>query len=144
MSSSPKYQDMAGKPMFQAKPSTGVSVTKACVTVRGPRLWNVIPQNQHDIGDPVTIKEKLTEFVKSCPDEPPVTGYSYRNGNSLLDWNGDKTASTVVFYSSCWLFASRLLFPLQLLSRSLPHISTVPTIRKLRLSNKLLSKYPVR
>ena len=42
------------------------------------------------------FKATLTNFpnfVKSFPDEPPATGYTRRNGNSLLDWSGDKTVS---------------------------------------------------
>ena len=39
------------------------------------------------------FKAALTNFVKSFPDEPPAPGYSRRNGNSLLDWSGDKTVS---------------------------------------------------
>ena len=41
------------------------------------------------------FKAALTNFVKSFPDEPPAPGYSRRNGNSLLDWSGDKTVSTL-------------------------------------------------
>ena len=61
--------------------------------VTGPRLWNVIPPHMHTIEDPLLFKSALTSFVKSFPDEPPVQGYSRRNGNSLLDWSGDKTVS---------------------------------------------------
>ena len=41
------------------------------------------------------FKAALTNFVKSFPDEPPAPGYSRQNGNSLLDWSGDKTVSTL-------------------------------------------------
>ena len=61
--------------------------------VTGPRLWNVIPIHMHTIEDPMQFKVALTNFVKSFPDEPPAPGYSRRNGNSLLDWSGDKTVS---------------------------------------------------
>ena len=63
--------------------------------VTGPRLWNVIPPHMHLIEDPLQFKAELTTFVNSFPDEPPVQGYSRRNGNSLLDWSGDKTVSTL-------------------------------------------------
>ena len=63
--------------------------------VTGPRLWNVIPTHMHTIEDPMQFKAALTNFVKSFPDEPPAPGYSRRNGNSLLDWSGDKTVSTL-------------------------------------------------
>ena len=61
--------------------------------VTGPRLWNVIPPHMHTIEDPLLFKAELTTFVNSFPDEPPVQGYSRRNGNSLLDWSVDKTVS---------------------------------------------------
>ena len=37
------------------------------------------------------FKLALTNVVKSFPEEPPAPGYSRRNGNSLLNWSGDKT-----------------------------------------------------
>ena len=60
--------------------------------VTGPRLWNVIPTHMHTIEDPMQFKVALTNFVKSFPDEPPAPGYSRRNGNSILDWSGDKNS----------------------------------------------------
>jgi len=60
--------------------------------VVGPRLWNIIPAHLHGIEEPLLFKEKLTEFVKSFPDEPSVAGYICRSGNSLLDWTKNKAA----------------------------------------------------
>ena len=54
-----------------------------------------IPTHMHTIEDPMQFKVALTNFVKSFPDEPPAPGYSRRNGNSLLDWSGDKTVSVL-------------------------------------------------
>ena len=68
--------------------------------VMGPRLWNIIPTNLHLIEDPLHFKSLLTEFVTSIPDEPPVTGYSCRNGNSLLSWSAEKTATSLHGWSA--------------------------------------------
>ena len=46
----------------------------------------------HTIEDPMQFKVALTNFVKSFPDEPPAPGYSRQNGNSILDWSGDKNS----------------------------------------------------
>ena len=66
------------------------TVYDSSFAVTGPRLWNTIPPHLHSIEDPDHFKSMLTDFVKSFPDEPPISGYSCRNGNSLLDWNSTK------------------------------------------------------
>ncbi len=53
----------------------------------GPRLWNILPGQLHHMADLQQFKNALTEFLKSFPDTPPVSGYSGANNNSLLDWN---------------------------------------------------------
>ena len=68
--------------------------------VMGPRLWNIIPTNLHLIEDPLRFKSLLTEFVTSIPDEPPVTGYCCQNGNSLLNWSAEKTATSLHGWSA--------------------------------------------
>ena len=35
------------------------------------------------------FKERLTSFLMSIPDKPPVKGYSTQNSNSILDWRKD-------------------------------------------------------
>ena len=42
----------------------------------GPRLWNTIPSHLHSVADPLQFKIKLTEFLKTIPDEPHVSGYN--------------------------------------------------------------------
>ena len=55
--------------------------------VMGPRLWNLVPVGIRSIESMEQFKSLLTAFVNSFPDEPPVRGYSARNGNSLLEWH---------------------------------------------------------
>ena len=54
--------------------------------VIGPRLWNLLPGSLHLLSSKEQFKIKLTEFLKSFPDTPPVSGYSCINSNSILDW----------------------------------------------------------
>ena len=37
------------------------------------------------------LKNKLTDYLNSIPDNPPVSSYSCVNGKSLLDWKLAKT-----------------------------------------------------
>ena len=71
------------------------SLYDSSFAVIGPRLWNIIPSNLHTIEDPLQFKIKLTAFLKTFPDEPPVSNYCRQNGNSLLDWNMNKAAATL-------------------------------------------------
>ena len=59
----------------------------ASFAVHGPRLWNTIPSSFTNEPDFQHFKNRLTEFILTVPDTPPVTGYVSVNGNSLLDWN---------------------------------------------------------
>ena len=58
--------------------------------VLGPKLWNYLPSHLPAIADLVGFKQKLTIFLLSFPDNPPVGGYVTVNNNSLLDWCTNK------------------------------------------------------
>ena len=62
------------------------SLYDSSFAVLGPRLWNIIPCSLTHEPDFQQFKNSVTKFVQSVPDEPPVTGYSTTNTNSLLDW----------------------------------------------------------
>ena len=64
----------------------------ASFAVMGPRLWNIIPGNLHSIDSLLRFKMNLKAFLKTFPDEPPVSGYICRNDNSLLEWNENKAS----------------------------------------------------
>ncbi|KAL5257662.1 hypothetical protein ACHWQZ_G012546 [Mnemiopsis leidyi] len=57
--------------------------------VMGPRLWNCLPARINTIETFGLFKERLTSFLMSIPDKPPVKGYSTQNSNSILDWRKD-------------------------------------------------------
>ena len=67
--------------------------------VIGPRLWNTLPRNVSIITCQQQFKDKLTDYVFSVLDLPPVRGYTSPNKNSLLDWDQNKA----VALQSGWL-----------------------------------------
>ena len=67
--------------------------------VLGPRLWNTLPKDLTCISSQHEFKEKLSSYVSSFPDLPPVRGYTCPNSNSLLDWLMNKA----VAQQSGWL-----------------------------------------
>lgn len=66
------------------------SLYDSSFAVNGPRLWNTIPIQLPSIADPEQFKIKLTDFLLTIPDKPPVKGYCYSNKNSILDWYQNK------------------------------------------------------
>ena len=56
-------------------------------TVKGPRLWNLLPNHLTTKTNINTFKIGLGKFLDNIPDKPPVTGYTYRNDNSILSYN---------------------------------------------------------
>ena len=57
----------------------------------GPKLWNCIPTDIREIGEPASFKANLDLFLREVPDLPPTPGYPSRNRNLLTDWcNGNR------------------------------------------------------
>ena len=55
--------------------------------IMGPRLWNLVPKQIQFINTSVEdFKCKLSKFLDLFPDQPPTSGYSRINNNSLLQW----------------------------------------------------------
>ena len=55
-------------------------------SIRAARLWNAIPPGVTRITDLEAFKTQLSVFLNSFPDNPPTSGYSAPNNNSLLAW----------------------------------------------------------
>ena len=53
--------------------------------VMGPKLWNCLPAQINQITEFQVFKTQLSRFLDAIPDQPPVTGYSRRSTNSILD-----------------------------------------------------------
>lgn len=68
-------------------------------TVLGPRLWNTIPSELTQISSQQQFKNRLTNYLFSIPDKPPVQGYSCANNNSLLSWSENKAESQLLWWS---------------------------------------------
>ena len=60
--------------------------------VQGPKLWNAIPYHLNVIQDLQQVKDRLTKFMLSLPDKPPIRGYATLNSNSLLCGRNDRGA----------------------------------------------------
>ena len=67
-----------------AKPKT---LYEHSFAVQGPRLWNIVPKKLKAVKHLNDFKEKLSGFLLSFPDKPPVKGYTRENRNSLIDWH---------------------------------------------------------
>ena len=51
--------------------------------VVGPTLWNTLPADITTIEGGENFKIKLTSYLKTLRDEPPISGYVRRDDNSL-------------------------------------------------------------
>ncbi|MCP4494602.1 MAG: reverse transcriptase family protein, partial [Gammaproteobacteria bacterium] len=58
----------------------------ASFAVNGPKLWNTLPKSINSIQDLDTFKIHLGKFLEAIPDNPPTTGYTTANANSMLNW----------------------------------------------------------
>ena len=54
--------------------------------VRGPKLWNTVPENIRAAVSFDSFKVSLSEFLALIPDNPPITGYSCSWSNSVVDY----------------------------------------------------------
>ena len=78
--------------------------------VQGPKLWNAIPYHLNVIRDFEHFKDKLTKFMLSLPDKPPIRGYTPQNTNSLLCWRNKRD------FTSLW-GGQKMWWPRQLLTK---------------------------
>ena len=58
--------------------------------VQGPILWNAMPHHLNTIPDLEQFKSKLTQFLLSIPDKPPIRGWNPPNRNTLLCWKNER------------------------------------------------------
>ena len=75
-------------PLVKGCSQRNQSLYDSSFAVLGARLWNIVPVDIKPIRSFLSFKEKLSRFLASFPDNPPVRGYSCTNSNSLLDWAG--------------------------------------------------------
>ena len=58
----------------------------ASFAVNGPKLWNTLPKEVNSLDKLDTFKIHLGKFLEAIPDNPPTTGYTAANANSILNW----------------------------------------------------------
>ena len=75
-------------PLVKGCSQRNQSLYDGSFSVLGARLWNVVPAKVKSLKTFLNFKEKLSEFLATFPDTPPVLGYSCTNSNSLIDWAG--------------------------------------------------------
>ena len=56
--------------------------------VNGPRMWNAMPASLSKIDSENSFKIKLTNYLFSLEDKPPITGYVRSNNNTLIEVSG--------------------------------------------------------
>ena len=54
----------------------------------GPALFNCVPKQIKEKESLLSFKTALDKFLRSVPDEPPISGYPNQNGNTILEWAG--------------------------------------------------------
>ena len=65
-------------------------------TYRAAALFNIIPKDvKNSVSLPV-FKNRLDNFLRGLPDQPPVHGYVRANNNSILDWANFKWRGEVL------------------------------------------------
>ena len=86
-------------PLVKGCSQRNQSLYDGSFAVLGARLWNIVPVDIKSIRSFLSFKEKLSRFLASFPDNPPVRGYSCANSNSLLDWAGARRSwHTMAFH----------------------------------------------
>ena len=61
----------------------------------GPKLWNSLPYQLNSLDRFEMFKIRLTAFLLTVPDKPPVKGYVSPNSNSILSWRVDRDAAAL-------------------------------------------------
>ena len=92
----PRFGNLAIIPSAR-KNSTSVnrSLFDNSFAVQGPKLWNAISYHLNVIQDLQLFKDRLTKFMLSLPDKPPIRGYATLNSNSLLCWRNDRGTTSL-------------------------------------------------
>ena len=60
--------------------------------VKAAQLWNLLPKETKTLESLEAFKASLSTFMGKIVDEPPVTGYTTTDRNSMLDKSGPRIA----------------------------------------------------
>ena len=73
--------------LSRSSSSSNQTLYDSSFAVRGPRLWNIVPENVKAAVSFDSFKNSLSDFLALIPDEPPVAGYRSSWSNSLVDYS---------------------------------------------------------
>ena len=62
------------------------SLYESSFAVRGPSLWNLLPKDARSQTKLDAFKISISHFLATLPDQPPVSGYTTTNDNSISSW----------------------------------------------------------
>ena len=70
-------------PKSKSSSAANQTLFDSSFSVQGPILWNAMPHHLNIIQDLEQFKSKLTQFLLSIPDRPPIRGCNPNNKNTL-------------------------------------------------------------
>ena len=92
----PRFGLQAIVPSVNRKSSaSNQTIRDSSFSIMGPRLWNCVPYQLTSISELSLFKGKITKFLLTVPDKPPLRGYTTANSNSILDWRSDRDATSL-------------------------------------------------
>lgn len=84
----PRFGVKCRRPISKAKRVHTRTLYNNSFASNAPALFNSIPKKVKDKGTLSTFKSALDKHLTSIPDRPPISGYPFLNGNSILEWTG--------------------------------------------------------
>ena len=76
-------------------PSSAKTLVDSSFSVRATKLWNKLPKTVNTSDSLDTFKVLLGYFLRQFPDQPPVSGYTTQNSNSIIDWTNQSSGSQI-------------------------------------------------
>lgn len=74
-------------PALNTKASkAAVSVYDHSFKVSAAQMWNILPKEVNEKITLESFKTALGDMLQKLPDEPPVSGYTTINNNTIVDW----------------------------------------------------------
>ena len=70
----------------KSAPMSAQTLFDSSFAVHAGKLWNTLPESCSTVKQLDSFKIHLSNFLRQYPDKPPIKGYTYQNGNSIIDW----------------------------------------------------------
>ena len=84
----PRFGTKCRRPISKAKRLHTRTLYHNSFASKGPALFNTIPRKVREKETLSSFKSALDNHLKTIPDAPPISGYPFLNGNSILEWSG--------------------------------------------------------